>query len=54
MTYWYAALAGRIYPFKPEFTLVIFINYKRRIAVRLVVDEDDFDNALMHREGSKG
>ena len=28
-------------PFKPEFTIVIFIYYKPRIAVALVVDEDD-------------
>ena len=29
-------------PFKLEFTIVIFIHYKPRIAVAIVVDEDDF------------
>ena len=38
MTYYYS------HPFKPEFTIVIFIHYKPRIACRnsqLAVDEDD-------------
>ena len=35
----------RVHPFKPEFTIFIFVHYKPRIAVAildLVVDEDDF------------
>ena len=38
---WYDRRIKQIIPFKPEFTIVIFIHYKPRIDSRLVVDEDD-------------
>ena len=40
----YADFPPVINPFKPEFTILIFIHYKPRIAIAilwLVVDEDD-------------
>ena len=42
-------------PFKPEFTIVIFIHYKPRIAVgisRLVVDEDELTRFKNYRKMS--
>ena len=48
----------RVNPFKPEFTIVIFIHYKPQIAVAiLVVDEDDLqwvkDSRKLPRIGNR-
>ena len=44
--------AERVNPFNPELIIVIFIHYKPRIAVAIVVDEDDLKWVEKYRKFS--